>query len=38
MDEKIKAIEKNNTWKLATLPDGQKAIGVKWIYKMKKNA
>lgn len=38
MDKEIKAIEKNDTWMLATLPNGQKAIGVKWVYKMKKNA
>ncbi|GKA51423.1 retrovirus-related pol polyprotein from transposon TNT 1-94 [Tanacetum coccineum] len=33
MDEEIKSIEKNDTWKLMTLPKGQKSIGVKWIYK-----
>ena len=38
MDEEIKAIRKNNTWQLASLPKGQKAIGVKWVYKAKKNA
>jgi hypothetical protein len=38
MDEEIHAIEKNDTWKLTNLPDNNKAIGVKWIYKMKKNA
>uniref|UniRef100_A0A2N9JBE9 Integrase catalytic domain-containing protein n=1 Tax=Fagus sylvatica TaxID=28930 RepID=A0A2N9JBE9_FAGSY len=38
MDEEIKAIKKNDTWELTTLPHGKKAIGVKWVYKMKKNA
>ena len=38
MDEEIHAIEKNDTWKLTNLPDNSKAIGVKWIYKTKKNA
>ena len=38
IDEEIKSIEKNNTWELTTLPRGQKAIGVKWVYKAKKNA
>ncbi|GJR20012.1 retrovirus-related pol polyprotein from transposon TNT 1-94 [Tanacetum coccineum] len=36
MDEEIKSIEKNDTWELTTLPKGQKAIGVKWVYKAKK--
>ncbi|GJS95906.1 retrovirus-related pol polyprotein from transposon TNT 1-94 [Tanacetum coccineum] len=38
MEKKIKSIEKNDTWELTTLPKGQKAIGVKWVYKAKKNA
>ena len=29
MDEEIKAIKKNDTWELATLPTGKKTIGVK---------
>ena len=38
MDEEIKAIKKNDTWELVTLPIGKKTIGVKWVYKLKKNA
>ncbi|KAI0496759.1 hypothetical protein KFK09_023083 [Dendrobium nobile] len=38
MDEEIKAIEKNGTWELTSVPQGHKAIGVKWVYKAKKNA
>ncbi|XP_020589086.1 uncharacterized protein LOC110030602 [Phalaenopsis equestris] len=38
MDEEIKAIEKNDTWELASLPKGHKAIDVKWVYKAKKNS
>ena len=38
MDEEIRAIEKNDTWELTSLPKGQKAIGVKWVYKTKQNA
>ncbi|GMJ16253.1 hypothetical protein HRI_005294500 [Hibiscus trionum] len=38
MDEEIKSIEKNNTWELSELPKGHEAIGVKWIFKKKKNA
>ncbi|KAH9745480.1 hypothetical protein KPL70_004087 [Citrus sinensis] len=38
MDEEIKAIVKNDTWELTTFPKGHKAIGVKWVYKKKRNA
>ena len=38
MDEEINSITKNDTWELATLPQGYKPIGVKWVYKEKKNA
>jgi hypothetical protein len=36
MDEEIKVIKMNDTWELASLPKGHKAIGVKWVYKAKK--
>nr|CAD1823479.1 unnamed protein product [Ananas comosus var. bracteatus] len=35
MCDEIEAIEKNKTWELTKLPKGQKAIGVKWVYKTK---
>jgi hypothetical protein len=38
MEEKIHAIQKNDTWELTTLPPNQKAIGVKWVYKIKRTA
>ena len=38
MDEEIKAIKKNDTWELASLPKEHKAIYVKWVYKAMKNA
>ena len=38
MDEEIKAIKKNDTQEFATLPTGKKSTGVKWVYKLKKNA
>ena len=38
MDEEIRSIEKNNTWELVSLPKEHKCIGVKWVYKAKKNA
>lgn len=37
MNEEITAINRNETWELATLPKGKKPIAVKWIYKAKKN-
>jgi Reverse transcriptase (RNA-dependent DNA polymerase) len=37
MQEEMKAIEKNDTWELTTLPKGHKPIGVKWVYKKKMN-
>ncbi|XP_048128416.1 secreted RxLR effector protein 161-like [Rhodamnia argentea] len=37
MDAEIKAIKKNGTWELTDLPEGQKTIVVKWVYKTKMN-
>ena len=36
--EEYNALEKNNTWELALLPPGRKAIGNKWLYKLKRGA
>ena len=38
MEEEINIFEKNDTWELSTLPKDHEAIGVKWVYKEKKNA
>ena len=38
MDEKIKAIQHNNTWELIEVPKGSQPIGVKWAFKKKMNA
>ena len=38
MEEEIHAIQKNDTWDLTTLPTNHKAIGVKWVYKIKRTA
>jgi hypothetical protein len=37
MNEEIKSIEENGTWKLCELPKGHKPIGLKWVFKLKKN-
>jgi len=37
MQEEIKALHKNNTWDLVSLPQGRKAIGNKWVYKIKRD-
>lgn len=38
MKNEIDSIEQNGTWELTELPAGHKVIGLKWIYKLKKNA
>lgn len=38
MDSEMQSICKNRTWELAILPPGQKAIGLKWVFKLKKNS
>jgi transposase InsO family protein len=38
MENEIQSIEKNKTWTLIDLPSGQKPIGLKWVFKLKKNA
>nr|GFD31620.1 ribonuclease H-like domain, reverse transcriptase, RNA-dependent DNA polymerase [Tanacetum cinerariifolium] len=37
MQIEIDSINKNKTWKLATLLDNQKAIGLKWVFKTKRD-
>ena len=38
MQNELDAIEKNNTWLLTDLPEGHKAIDLKWVFKVKKDA
>nr|GFA12011.1 zinc finger, CCHC-type [Tanacetum cinerariifolium] len=37
MQIEIDSINKNKTWKLATLQDNQKSIGLKWVFKTKRD-
>ena len=37
-EEELTSIEKNNTWVLVELPKGFKPIGLKWVFKIKRNA
>ncbi|KAK1396086.1 hypothetical protein POM88_005949 [Heracleum sosnowskyi] len=38
MAAEIETIEKNETWVLTELPPGHKPIGLKWVYKLKKDS
>jgi hypothetical protein len=38
MDEEIRCIERNKTWKLVDVPEDKDVISVKWIYKTKEDA
>ena len=35
MNEAMQSLQKNQTWKLASLPKGKKAIRCKWVYAKK---
>ncbi|WVZ91493.1 hypothetical protein U9M48_037657 [Paspalum notatum var. saurae] len=37
MLEEMASIEQNKTWSLVDLPAGQKAIGLKWVFKLKRD-
>jgi hypothetical protein len=38
MDKEMQSIEKNKTWELVKQPSGKKPIGLKWVYKLKRNS
>jgi Reverse transcriptase (RNA-dependent DNA polymerase) len=38
MVEEINSIHENQTWSLVEPVDGQRVIGLKWVFKLKKNA
>jgi hypothetical protein len=35
MMEELSLIKENKTWSLVDLPRGHKAIGLKWVFKLK---
>ena len=37
MRSEIAAIEKNKTWFLSDLPPNRKPIGLKWVFKVKRD-
>nr|GEU65605.1 ribonuclease H-like domain, reverse transcriptase, RNA-dependent DNA polymerase [Tanacetum cinerariifolium] len=38
MKDELDSINMNNTWRLTSLPPGHKAIGLKWVFKTKRDA
>ncbi|CAH9096264.1 unnamed protein product, partial [Cuscuta epithymum] len=38
MHAEIQALEKNSTWNLTHLPPGKRALGCRWVYKIKYHA
>lgn len=36
-EQEFIALQNNNTWPLVSLPMGHKAIGRKWVFKVKEN-
>ena len=38
MQKEIRALEDNGTWTMETLPPGKRALGSRWVYKIKHNS
>lgn len=37
MEDKMQSICGNDTWELESLPTGHRAIGLQWVFKVKKD-
>lgn len=38
MEAELQAIRDNNTWSLSDLPKNHRVIGLKWVFKVKRDA
>lgn len=38
VNEVVKALKTNDTWKYMELPEGKKTVGCKWVFSVKYNA
>ena len=38
MNEEMKSLRKNSTWKVVELPEGKKLVGCKWFFRVKYKA
>lgn len=38
MEKEIESLRKNDVWELVELPKGRKAVGSKWLFKIKTDA
>ena len=37
MKSEMKSLEEHSTWKLVNMPPGKKAVGCKWVFRIKRN-
>ena len=37
MKSEMKSLEEHNTWKLVSMPPGKKAVGCKWVFRIKRD-